>query len=81
MSYPESEARRKSNMGFRTVMDIGMGIFYVAIGLWLIINKSFGNFPVPAWISYLLGGMMAIGGGFRFWKGLKAVLPAKRNVD
>ncbi len=81
MSYEESDARRKSNQGFRTVMDLGMGLFYVGIGLWLTIYKSFGNMPVPPFIAYLLGGMMVVGGAFRFYKGLKAVLPARKETD
>ena len=81
MRYEESDARRKSNMGFRTVMDLGMGLFYIAIGFWLVINKSFGNMPVPPFISYLLGGMMIVGGAFRLYKGIKAVLPAKSNTE
>jgi hypothetical protein len=81
MSYEESDARRKSNMGFRTVMDLGMGVFYIGIGGWLLIYKSFGNMAIPVWLAYLLGGMMAVGGGLRLYKGIIAVLPAKRDEE
>ena len=81
MSYEESDARRKSNQGFRTVMDLGMGLFYIGIGLWLIINKAFGTMAVPPFIAYLLGGMMIVGGAFRFYKGLVAVLPDRKEME
>ncbi len=81
MSYEESDARRTSNQGFRTVMDIGMGVFYVGIGLWLIIYKAFGNMPVPPFIAWLLGGMMLVGGAFRFYKGIKVVLPTRKEIE
>jgi len=81
MSYEESDARRRSNLGFRTVMDIGMGLFYTAIGTLILLYKSFGTMEIPPFIAYLLGGMMVIGGIFRFYKGMKAVLPKKKNIN
>jgi len=79
MSYEESDARRRSNLGFRTAMDIGMGIFYTGIGALVLIYKAFGTMSIPPFIAYLLGGMMVIGGLFRFHRGIKAILPAKKE--
>lgn len=79
MSYEENYARKRSQSYFRTSMDIGMGIFYTVIGCLLIYFKSFGNMAVPTIIAYVLGGMMAIGGVFRLYRGIKAVMPAKRD--
>ena len=81
MSYEESNARRISNMGFRTVMDLGMGLFYTVIGTLVLLYKSFGTFAIPPFLAYLLGGMMVIGGVFRFYKGIKAVLPNKKDIN
>lgn len=61
-------------------MDIGMGLFYTGIGLWLVIFKAFGNFPLPPFLAWLLGGMMLVGGVLRFIKGIKAVLPEKKSA-
>lgn len=77
MSYEESDARKKSQQYFRTSMDIGMGLFYSIIGAILLISKSFAGVSIPAWISYILGGMMLIGGVFRFYRGVKFLLSKK----
>lgn len=73
------EIKEKRSGGFRTNMDLGMGIFYVAIGTILILYHSFGRMAIPAIAAYILGAMMIIGGGFRFYRGLKVVLPKKRD--
>ena len=79
MSY-ESDARRRSNLGFRTVMDLGMGLFYAVIGTLILLFKSFGNMAIPPVIAYVLGGMMVVGGVFRFYKGVKSVLDQRKEV-
>ena len=75
MDYEEIKERRKTNI--RTGMDIGMGMFYMVIGSVVIYAKSYGHMEVPPAIAYLLGGMMVIGGIFRFIRGIKAILPQK----
>jgi hypothetical protein len=79
MSYEENYERRRSRSYFRTSMDIGMGIFYTVIGALIIFYKSFGTMTIPPVIAYLLGGMMVIGGLFRLYRGIKAILPAKKD--
>ena len=81
MSHQESDARRRSNQSFRTVMDLGMGVFYIAVGAWLILNKSFGNMSIPPFIAYLLGAMMEVGGAFRLRTGIRALLPEKKETE
>ena len=77
MSYEE----RRSNRHFRTSLDIGMGIFYVVIGGYVIIVRAFGTMTIPPIIAYILGGMMVIGGIARFYRGLKVILPKNKNTD
>ena len=81
MSYEETNERRRSNSYFRITMDIGMGIFYIAIGIFVVYAKAFGTMPIPPFIAYILGCMMIIGGCFRFYRGIKAFLPQKNNND
>lgn len=78
MSY--EERRRPARNHMRTSMDIGMGLFYMIIGGFVLYFQAFGNMSLPAWISYLLGGMMLLGGGARLYRGLKVILPQK-NAD
>ncbi len=79
MSYEENDQRKRSGRGFRTTLDLGMGLFYVVIGLMVVIFKSFFEFKIPAVLAYVLGVMMIVGGGFRFYKGLKDILPNKKG--
>ncbi len=72
------EARRQRTH-FRTGSDLVMGVFYTLVGGWLVIFRSFGNIDVPAWVAWLLGGMMAVGGIARFYRGLKDVMPGKKE--
>ena len=81
MSYEESNERRISKSRFRTSMDIGMGLFYIVIGTLVMYAKAFGDMKIPTIIAYILGAMMVIGGVFRFYRGIKEVLPQKKNND
>ncbi len=80
MSYIEDNKQKRAS-NFRTGMDIGMGLFYISIGTILIYAKSFGSNEVPAWAAYLLGSMMVIGGGFRFYRGIEKYLPKKKDEE
>jgi hypothetical protein len=80
MSYRD-EAREKRAGQFRTTMDIVMGIFYIAVGLVLLITRGFVGVPLPAVVAYILGAMMTLGGMARFYRGIKAVLPKKNNSN
>ena len=79
MSYRDDNIEKRSN-NFRTSMDIGMGIFYTTIGVILLYARSFGNMQIPPVIAYILGCMMTIGGIFRFYRGLKVLLPKKKDT-
>jgi hypothetical protein len=80
MSYGESEERRQSRSSFRITQDIGMGLLYTAVGIAVMAARAFGSFEIrPAVVAYVLGGMMAVGGGFRFYRGIKEVLRKKKD--
>ena len=81
MSYQENNERRRSNSYFRTSMDIGMGLFYIVIGSLVMYAKAFGEMKIPTIIAYILGAIMVIGGVFRFYRGIKVILPQKRNNE
>lgn len=74
----EYKERRQSN--FRTSLDIGMGLFYTAIGIMVLYAKSFGEMTIPPVIAYILGGMMVVGGIARFYRGLKTILAKRKNT-
>ena len=78
MYFGENTERSKSYQAFRTVMDIGMGLFYTITGGMIAIIHSFAGMAIPVWIAVLLGIMMLVGGLFRLYRGLKAVTARKR---
>jgi len=80
MSYTEENRERRSNR-LRTTMDIMMGLFYTLIGAMLLYARSFVGVQVPPLVAYILGGMMAIGGVLRLYRGIKAILPQKNKSD
>jgi hypothetical protein len=77
MSYGESNERRRSNLGFRTSMDLGMGVIYVAVGCIVIYMRALGAIEVYPAIPYILGAIMIIGGVARFYRGIKAAMGKK----
>ena len=80
MSYEESNERRRSRSSFRTTLDVGMGLFYVAIGVAVMVAKAFGSFEIrPVIIAYVLGGMMVVGGCFRFYRGFQEIMRNRRR--
>ena len=81
MSYEETKERNRSRVYFRTTMDIGMGIFYTIIGSLILCFKSFANIAIPPIFAYIVGGMMAIGGLFRLYRGIMALMPEKQVND
>ena len=84
MSYRDDNIEKrtsKSRIRLNIIMDIGMGIFYAVIGIILLYAKSFGNMQIPAYAAYTIGTLLAIGGAFRFYRGIKAVLPRKKDTD
>jgi len=80
-SYRQNTEREKSQSLFRKTMDIGMGLFYTVIGVLVIYMQSFGNFQMPAFVAYILGGMMSVGGIFRFVRGVRSFMPPKNDSD
>jgi hypothetical protein len=80
MSYENTE-RAKSRQSFKTVSDLVMGIFYIALGGVLIFVRKMGTMDIPKYVAYSLGPIMAIGGVFRFYRGFATFLPAKKEPD
>lgn len=78
MSYENNE-RAKTGQAIKTVMDVGMGLFYIAIGCVLVFVRKIGVMEIPGYVAYSLGPIMILGGAFRFHKGFINFLPAKKD--
>jgi hypothetical protein len=73
MSTDYEEKRRKAYVNRRSLMDLGMGIIYAAMGIFFSFSQFFGmpmEFP-PKPFSYIFGGLCLIYGGFRIYRGVR----------
>lgn len=55
---------------FRASLHLGMGIFYVVVGLLILYVKHFGAMELPTTFAYALGALMIVYGVFRIWRGV-----------
>ena len=72
------EKRRAS---LHNTREIVMGLFFFVIGAILLYKKSFGNYEINQFVAYILGTVMVVGGGIRFYRGIMAILPKKKDTD
>jgi hypothetical protein len=73
MSTDYEEKRRRAYVNRRSIMDLGMGIIYAAVGAFFLTSKLFGfdmEFP-PKPFSYIFGGLCLVYGGWRIYRGIK----------
>lgn len=56
---------------FRSVMHIVIGILYLGIAGYLITVNKFGAVDLGKPMSYALGGLLLVYGGFRIWRGIQ----------
>ena len=65
--------RRRAYANRRSIMDIGMGFIYAAMGAFFVLSKQLGiNIEFPtAPFNYIFGGLCLLYGGFRIYRGFK----------
>jgi len=65
--------RRRAYSNRRSIMDIGMGFIYAAMGGFFLLSKQLGvniDFP-PSPFNYIFGALCLLYGGFRIYRGFK----------
>jgi hypothetical protein len=65
--------RRRAYANRRSIMDIGMGFIYAAMGGFFLLTRQLGfktDFP-PEPFNYIFGGLCLLYGGFRIYRGFK----------
>ena len=66
--------QRKQNSRMRSVVDYTMGIVFVFFGVFFIVYRYFGiriRDREPSWMDFLIGGVFALYGAWRFYRGYK----------
>jgi hypothetical protein len=80
MSYRDDNIERR-RASLHNTREIAMGLFFFVIGAILLYKKSFGNYEINKFVAYILGSIMLVGGGIRFYRGVMAILLKKKDND
>jgi hypothetical protein len=73
MPEDNKEGRTKRYVMMRSIMDMGMGVVYVAVAAFLLLADKFGIkliFPAKPF-SYFFAAICALYGGFRIYRGIQ----------
>ncbi len=80
MSFEDRLESSKSYKNFRTGLDLGMGVLYVVIGIFVIYAKYFGIAELPDTWAYVLASLMVLYGIFRIYRGLVVVMRKEKRT-
>lgn len=69
---------RNGMQRFQTIMHLGMGGFYLVVGMLVLFVKYFGTMELSSGLAYTLGTLMIIYGLFRVWRGIAALKSGRR---
>jgi len=79
MNHDERNEQSGPYRHFRSSLDLGMGVFYIAIGIAVWTLRFFGNIELSATYSYIFGGAMVLYGLFRLYRGVQGLRMKKRR--
>ncbi len=73
MRIDNTEGREKRYMTMRSIKDYGMGILYIAVGLFIIFTEKMGfeMIALDKLFRYMFGGICLLYGGFRIYRGYR----------
>lgn len=69
--------RRKQVSQMKSLMDYGMGLLILVVGLFFLFRSQLGNFPLndrlgaPDTLEKLFGGICVVYGSWRIYRGYK----------
>ncbi|HYJ37588.1 MAG TPA: hypothetical protein VEV87_03190 [Chitinophagaceae bacterium] len=73
MQEDPQDGRTRNYILMRTLMDVGMGIIYIGVSLFILFAKKFGfagvAFDPP--FNYIFAGICIAYGSFRIYRGVK----------
>jgi len=72
MPAEQPDGRRKNYMMMRSIMDYGMGLVILGVGVFFIISDKFGvDFSIEPFFKYFFAVMCIIYGAWRMYRGYK----------
>lgn len=78
----DNEERRGDNKGYRnvrSVLHLGMGGVYLLFGGIIIAYQNFGTLGLTPTMSWVIGGLMLLYGGFRLYRGIADMRQMRRE--
>ena len=76
--FEEYERKRKKQVAqMRSIMDYGMGLLILAVGLFFLFRGQLGNFPLndqlgqPDTLEKIFGSLCLVYGAWRIYRGYK----------
>lgn len=75
MSYDQRSGRRSTKVPIKSIIDMVMGVLYALAGSMAIIATKIGKMQIPEAVAYVLGGMIVLYGGMRFYRGYRVMVP------
>ena len=71
---------RRASFRFRSILNISMGLLYLILAGVIVTIRKFGTFDLGAgFFPYALGGLLALYGLFRIWRGVADIRAAKNG--
>jgi hypothetical protein len=68
----DQDNRTRNYRTRRSIMDYGMGIVIIALGIFFLLASRFGvSFNIDNLFRYLFGGLCILYGAFRVYRGYK----------
>lgn len=66
-----SGPRRRKPVPLQAIIQIFVGVLYLALSGYIILTKSFVSHPLDPKIAYGVGALLLAYGAFRIWRGIK----------
>lgn len=79
MDNEESRGGNKGYRNVRAVLHIGMGGVYLLFGGIIIAYQNFGTLGLSPAMSWVIGGLMILYGGFRLYRGFADMRQMRRE--
>lgn len=77
MNPDERRIKNNSSNPFRGAAHIGIGLLYIAVGVYVGYFKAFGTIPLSNLAAYGITAVMALYGLFRIYRGWVYIKPGK----
>lgn len=75
MAYNYEEKKRKQISSMKSIMDYGMGVLFLILGLVFLfhnqLNFDFSKYSNTPWLDVLFGVICIVYGGWRIYRGYK----------